>query len=169
MINRLWPQKQQALNLNFMKVMFPGVFVFLLLFFGEANVATDRGYVFLIKDSIPSVMLGNFIDDYNIHYNISDSLWMQYPDTKYHILKWNVIDQYIIARNDTGNSGDGGLYTRIDYMPFENMKPYLWGYCFTVYNAKSDHEAEATASADRQNPKKGCSGFPFSRMKKTEN
>ena len=152
-----------------MKVMFPGVFVFLLLCFAEANVAADRGYTFLIKDSIPSVLLGNFVDDYNIHYNISNSLWMQYPDTKYHILKWNVIDQYIIARNDTGNSGDGGLYTRIDYMPFENMKPYLWGFCFTVYNAKSDREAEATASADRQNPKKGCGGFPFSRMKKTEN
>jgi len=154
-----------------MKVMFPGLSVFLLPFFAGASVATDtnRDYTFLIKDSIPSVLLGNFIDDYDIHYNISDSLWMQYPDTKYHVLKWNVIDQYIIARNDTGNSGDGGLYTRIDYMPFENMKPYLWGYCFTVYNAKSDHEAEAAAFADRRNPKKGCGGFPFSRMKKTEN
>ena len=68
-------------------------------------------------DSIPSFLSGNFTDDYDIRYTISDSIWIQHPNVKYHILKWNTKDQYIIARNDAANPSEAGLYTRIDYMP----------------------------------------------------
>ncbi len=80
-------------------------------------------------DSIPYI-LGNFEDDYGIRYNITDSLWTQEPGIKYHILQWNKKDQWIIARNDNKNPSEAGLYTRIDYMKFENMQPYLWGFCY---------------------------------------
>jgi hypothetical protein len=53
-------------------------------------------------------------------------------------------------------------------MDFSNMEPFRWGFCFTVYDANTDSLAEVTAHADRQNPKKGCNGFPFSRMKRTD-
>jgi hypothetical protein len=66
------------------------------------------------------------------------------------------------------NPGDAGLYTRIDFMQFNNMQSWLWGYCLTAYNAKTDAIAEAAAQADRANPKKGCGGYPFSRMKRAE-
>ncbi|RZL97391.1 MAG: hypothetical protein EOO88_62500 [Pedobacter sp.] len=117
-------------------------------------------------DTIPSKYLGNFVDDYKIRYSVSDSLFIQHPNVKYHILSWNLEGQYIIASNDAGNPSEQNLYTRIDFMDFQNMAPFLWGFCFTRFDAIDAEAAEAAASADRQHPKKGCGGFPFSRMKR---
>jgi hypothetical protein len=115
-----------------------------------------------------SMFIGNFTDDYGIKYTITDTLWIQQPRTRFHIIKWNKKEQYLIARNDVKNPGEGGLYTRIDFMQFSGMAPWLWGYCLTVYDAKTDAAAEAVAIADRKNPRKGCNGYPFSRMKRVE-
>ena len=87
---------------------------------------------------------------------------------KFQILKWNPEKQYLVAKNDASNSEDANKYTRIDYMQFEGMAPYFWGFCLTVYDAETDEIAEKTAYVDRKNPKKGCNGYPFSRMKKIE-
>ena len=116
----------------------------------------------------PDMFTGNFTDDYGIKYIINDTLWTQLPRTKFHIIKWNKKEQYLIARNDAKNPGERGLYTRIDFMQFDNMQPWLWGYCLTAYNAPTDKAAEAIATADRKNPRKGCNGYPFSRMKRVE-
>ena len=116
---------------------------------------------------VPASIKGDFTDDYGIKYSISDSVWIQHPKTRYHIISVNTKEQYIIARNAESNSTDKNLYTRIDYMGFEKMEPYTWGFCLTVYNAKTDKEAEAVTIADRQNPRKGCNGYPFSRMKRS--
>jgi hypothetical protein len=51
-------------------------------------------------------------------------------------------------------------------MPFQNMEPYRWGFCLTVYNAMTRMETDTAKPADRQNPRKGCNNFPFSRMKR---
>jgi hypothetical protein len=118
------------------------------------------------QHTAPSFALGNFTDDYGITYQINDSLWVQNVSMKFHIIKWNPEKQYLIARNDAYNKSDSNKYTRIDYMTFSGMEPYLWGFCLTAYDAETDEIAEKTAYADRQNPKKGCNGYPFSRMKK---
>jgi len=99
-------------------------------------------------------------------YTINDSVWIQHPGIKYHLLNYNSKGQFFIAKNDTANPGEAGLYTRIDITHFENMEPFLWGFCLTVYNAVTAEEAAATPSGDRNNPKKGCGGYPFSRMKR---
>lgn len=117
---------------------------------------------------LPTV-IGNFMDDYGIRYSISDTLWVQHPNVKYHIIQWNKREQYLIAMNDKNNPSEAGLYIRIDYMVFQNMEPFMWGFCLTVYNATTEKEAMMKSQADRQNPKKGCGGFPFSRMKKAAN
>jgi len=117
------------------------------------------------KQTIPKTFLGNFTDDYGITYSISDTLFLQRPNIRYRIIKWNLKEQYIIAQNGSANPSDKNLYTRIDYMEFDN-EPFLWGFCYTVYDAESDIAAEAAAAADRQNPKKGCGGYPFSRLKR---
>src|ERR1700712_1886939 len=87
------------------------------------------------REDIPAFMKGNFTDDYGIKYTINDTLWIQHPRSKFHIIKWNTLDQYLIARNDEMNPGEGGMYTRIDYMQFSNMEPYRWGFCLTAYDA----------------------------------
>lgn len=120
------------------------------------------------KTKLPSFMVGNFTDDYGISYAINDSLWTQNPTTGYHIIKIDTARQYLICKNAANNKADASKYTRIDFMTFENMEPYQWGFCLTAYKAETDKIAEATATVDRENPKKGCNGYPFSRMKVTE-
>ena len=148
-----------------MKKILPGL-LFIFIISCSATRNTGSSNKIILKDSIPSSVLGNFMDDYGIRYTVTDTLWTQHPGIKYHILQWNTSDQYIIARNDSKNPGEENLYTRIDYMKFQNMEPFGWGFCLTVYDAKDVDEAEKKAIADRVNPKKGCGGFPFSRMKR---
>ena len=136
--------------------------IFYLLLFCGLLISSGSGKA---NRSQTNPYTGNFTDDYGIKYTITDTLWIQHPRTKFHIIKWNKQEQYIIARNNAKNPGDGGLYTRIDLMPFSNMAPWNWGYCLTAYKAPTDIAAEAIAIADRKNPKKGCNGYPFSRMK----
>lgn len=136
----------------------------ILFMFGVKAYAHDNA----IADTIPSMVKGNFMDDYGIRYSINDTLWTQLPNVKYHIISWNTEEQYLLIRNDDKNLSEAGLYTRIDYMPFSNMAPFLWGFCLTTYDAKTMEEAKTKAKADRENPRKGCNGYPFSRMKRTE-
>lgn len=140
-----------------MKYTLAFILLFPLLAFGQNK-----------ETKAPDFALGTFTDDYGITYTISDTLWLQQPNLRYHIIKWNPEKQYLIAKNDAKNKTDGNKYTRIDYMTFSGMEPWRWGFCLTVYDAETDEQAEKTAYVDRQNPKKGCNGYPFSRMKKTE-
>ena len=115
---------------------------------------------------LPSTLLGNFTDDYGSNYSISKNEWVQDTKMKYQLLLYNKKDNYLIAKNDEANPSGGGLYTRIDIIYFESMGQWLWGYCLTAYQASGIEEAINTAAADRNNPRKGCNGFPFSRMKR---
>ncbi len=117
--------------------------------------------------SLPAFLKGTFLDDYGVAYTINDTIWQQQDIALYHIIRHNEKEQYLIARNDSSNRSAKNLYTRIDYMRFENMDPWYWGYCFSVYNAANDSIAANAYIADRTNPRKGCNGFPFSRMKKS--
>jgi hypothetical protein len=112
----------------------------------------------------PDFMTGTFMDDYGIEYRISEEEWLQEPDARFHVVEWNRKDKYLIARNDTANPSEPGLYTRFDWMKFENMLPYTWGFCMTTYNANSVGEAKRVSAPNPENPKEGCNGFPFSRM-----
>jgi hypothetical protein len=136
------------------------IFLLLCVLWSWANAA--------FAQQSPALTLGTFKDDYGIRYTVSDTLWIQHPKTKYRILSWNTAEQYLIAQNDALNPSDGGLYTRIDYLRLEGMQPFEWGFCLTAYAAASPAAAEATPPANRQNPRKGCNGFPFSRMKRTD-
>lgn len=116
--------------------------------------------------NIPADMTGNFQDDYGIRYTISDTAWIQHSKIKYHLLRYDSAGQFFIARNAMTNPTEPGLYTRIDVMRFSNMEPWRWGFCLTTYNAATVEEAVSRQVADRANPRKGCGGYPFSRMKR---
>ena len=144
-------------------------FIFLIIminssFFCQSSRNTGKAD----SENIPTFMKGNFIDDYGIQFTINDSVWTQHPNVKYHIVLWDTAAQYLLARNDLKNPSDTGLFTRIDYTLLSGMEPFNWGFCLTVYKAKSIEEASSAASADRLNPKKGCNGYPFSRMKRVD-
>lgn len=117
------------------------------------------------ENSAPTFITGEFEDDYSIRYSISDSLFTMEEHTRLHILEWNPEEQYFIGQNDSLNPYDPLLFTRIDWMQFEGMAPYLWGFCMSAYDAVSLDSARMISNIDREHPKTGCGGYPFSRMK----
>lgn len=121
----------------------------------------------MVADAPPAEVLGQFVDDYGNAFNISAQLFEQLPHGRFHIVEWNVAERFFIAQNDSANSSDAGRWTRVDWMPFENMAPFTWGFCLTAYRAASREEARATPAANRATPRTGCNGYPFSRMKRT--
>lgn len=137
---------------------------FFVFIFGTTLTAFSQPHT--ADSKIPAMLTGTFQDDYGIKYKITDSSWTQLPGTTYHIISWNVEQQYVVAKNDNNNPSDKGLFTRIDFMKFSNMEPFKWGFCLTEYKAPTIKQAIETAAADRSNPKKGCNGYPFSRMKR---
>ncbi len=110
-------------------------------------------------------IVGRWSDDYGNSFRVTHSLFEQLPSARYHIVEWNHVERYFVARNDDANRADAGKWTRVDWMPFSGMEPYTWGFCFTAYRAETQEEARATRSAKREAPRTGCNGFPFSRMK----
>jgi hypothetical protein len=118
-----------------------------------------------LVDSLPQFVKGDFTDDYGIKYQINDLRWKQFPNSVYHLIKVNAKDGYLIARNDANNKTDAGLFTRIDFIVLDKMEPFKWAFCLSEYKAVTDSAAENGYKADKLNPRKGCNGFPFSRMK----
>jgi len=80
---------------------------FILFFLSVVTIGKDKR-VPINQETIPAGLKGNFMDDYGIKYTINDTLWVQHPRTRYHIIKWNVKEQYLVARNDGTNPGEGG-------------------------------------------------------------
>lgn len=114
----------------------------------------------------PARLIGAFEDDYGIRYSISQQAWTQHPLSTYHITQWHADAQYLIAQNDADNPSDGGLWTRIDWIRLSEMPPYEWAFCLSVYDAPTAAEAEAANIVQRDTPRTGCNGYPFSRMKR---
>ena len=116
----------------------------------------------------PAELLGTFEDDYGIRYTISPSSWRQGSGIVYHVVERDPAGRSLIARNDEDNPSGGGRWTRIDWVRLEDMAPWTWAYCLTVYDAETRDAAESAPAADRASPRTGCSGFPFSRMRRAE-
>lgn len=116
----------------------------------------------------PADLLGTFEDDYGIRYTIGPSTWRQGSGIVYHVVAWDSAGRSLIARNDEQNPSDGGRWTRIDWVRLEDMAPWTWAYCLTVYDAVARGAAESAPAADRASPRTGCNGFPFSRMRRAE-
>jgi hypothetical protein len=110
-------------------------------------------------------LMGAFIDDYDTAHELSRIEWRHGSRSRYRIVKWNSRDHYFIARNDSSNPGDGGLWSRVDWVELDGMAPWSWAYCMSAFKAPSADSAESTRIANRSAPRSGCSGFPFTRMR----
>jgi hypothetical protein len=141
----------------------------------NVKVITTRSLSFFIftllacarnANTAPVTQLGEFADDYGIRYRITESEWTQLPRARYHIVKWAPAAGYLVARNDPANPSDGGLWTRIDWVPLTGMPPYEWAFCLSVYKAPTQAAAETSSVARKDTPRTGCNGHPFSRMRR---
>ena len=114
----------------------------------------------------PSMLLGDFVDDYGIGHRIDANEWLQRPDTRYRVVAWHTDAQYLIAQNDATNRSDAGRWTRIDWIALPGMPPYKWAFCLSAWEAATQADAERADIARRDTPKTGCNGYPFSRMRR---
>lgn len=117
--------------------------------------------------AVPAALLGEFVDDYGIHYAVSKEQWSQGEYARYEIAEWNVEDRFLIVRNGTKNRTEAGLWTRIDWILLPGGADFQWAFCYAVYDAESAQAARLSPSSDRDTPRTGCNGFPFSRMQRT--
>jgi len=115
--------------------------------------------------AVAALPLGAFEDDYGIRYVITEQAWTQLPDARYEVARWHPEGRYLIARNAATNRSDPGQWTRIDWMPLPGVAPYEWAFCMSAYAAPSAEAAERAEVAQRDRPRTGCNGFPFSRMR----
>ena len=137
-----------------------------------SRVAAPQGIVAVVPSpgaselAPPTLVVGNFEDDYGARFSVSREEFFQRTRNHFRVVEWNAREQYLIAQNDSLNPTDAGRWTRIDWMPLSDMQPYEWAFCFSTYNAASRAVAKATTLAQRENPRTGCNGFPFTRMKR---
>jgi hypothetical protein len=145
------------------------------LMHGDAELSGDQktkliewlevNYTTLRKAYILEKITGEYTDDYDIKHSITETTWQQDTLNTFHLLKWNYEDLYIIAKNDSANPSQKGLFSRIDITSLRDQEPYEWGFCLSTFDAASIEGAEKSAAADGENLKEGCNGYPFSKMK----
>ncbi len=113
----------------------------------------------------PALVLGSFEDDYAITYTITKTAWQQHPAPPLSVVEWDSAARYVIVRNTPNDSLPGPRFTRIDWLALDGFPPYTWAYCYTVYDAEDVTSARNVDPPQRDTPRSGCNGFPFSRMK----
>jgi hypothetical protein len=115
---------------------------------------------------VPAFMLGEWEDDYGIRYSVESDVWLQHPRARYHVVDVHAGDRILVAQNDSDNPSEPGLWTRIDWLTLEDSGEYEWAFCYAVYEAATPEAALTTPDTQRETPRTGCNGFPFSRMKR---
>ncbi len=119
-------------------------------------------------DSLPAFLIGEFEDDYGIHYQIDNEVFRLLPNDKFHILSVNKAEGFLILQNDSLNKFAPSLFTRIDYQKLNNMDPYEWAFCFSSFEEAKPEDAINKVNTKKSDLMNGCNGFPFSRMKKVD-
>ena len=120
------------------------------------------------RDSVlpPAALVGRWTDDYGNAFEISPETWLQAPHGRYHVVSWMNSERVVIAQRDPTSTESRTLWLRIDWMTFDGMPPWQWGFCLTAWEAPTRDAAERTKPADRTTPRTGCGGHPFSRMRR---
>ncbi len=133
-----------------------------LLLAGCAAASRPAG----VRGGAPSLVLGEFRDDYDGRFTISNSVWVQQPRNRFRVVVWYGAQKYLIAQNSADSPTAPNRWTRIDWMALDGMPPYTWAFCLTAYQAPTRKDAESTPAPDRATPKNGCNGYPLSRMQR---
>ena len=115
----------------------------------------------------PRWVLGTFQDDYGERYDITKHYWAQLPHGKLLIERLDLEHGFLIAQNDSANAYDPGKWSRIDWVKLEGMAPWEWAFCLSAYDAPTADSALATRIAQRDRPRTGCNGHPFTRLKRS--
>ena len=116
-------------------------------------------------DGPPAFLLGAFVDDYGAEYVITEESWSQ-GSSEYHVVAWDAGSSRVLARNADSNPTEAGLWSRFEWIKLDPGSEYEWAYCHIVYDGESREEARSKPPANRAEPRSGCNGHPFTRMKR---
>lgn len=115
---------------------------------------------------MPTALRGTFVDDYGTRHTVDESLWVYGLRNRYHVVEWSPASRFMVAQNDSVNASDGGRFTRIDWVILPNGDDWEWAFCLATWDAPSARAARAVTLADTTNPRSGCGGYPFTRMRR---
>ncbi len=107
----------------------------------------------------PTHILGDFVDDYGTAHTLTATRWAADGRPEIAIEWWVPGEEYFLTRSDDG------LWTRVDWVMLDDPA-WPWGFCITSWDQPSPEEAVRVGRdvADRERPREGCNGSPFTRM-----
>lgn len=106
---------------------------------------------------------GKFVDDHGGQHSLGVNYWIMRGDGQASTFRYvDTKPGHIIAKNDSKNQYNPGLFSRFDYV---KQKDGTIAFCQTVADAATKEAAEKHKPANFKD-KKGCGGFPFSTLKK---
>lgn len=112
----------------------------------------------------PAVLLGDFVDDYDTRYRLTADRFRE-GRTTYRIVEWQPAAEYLLAQQTDSTGADLARWSRFDWVMLPDQGVYRWGYCHSAWRAPSLDSARRTLVVDRTNPRRGCNGHPFTRMR----
>lgn len=113
----------------------------------------------------PAALLGDFIDDYNTRYGITADRFRE-GRTTYRIVEWHPAAQFLLAQQTDSTGATVARWSRFDWVMLPDQGAYRWGYCHSAWRAPSLDSARHTLVVNRDNPRRGCNGNPFTRMRR---
>lgn len=105
--------------------------------------------------------MGHFVDDYSEERTVTPDRWTPHRGPALVVERWSVGEQWLLLRHP-----ESALWTRVDWVEFDDSE-WRWGFCLTSWDQPSADAAlrEGAGVADRANPRIGCNGSPFTRMR----
>jgi hypothetical protein len=103
--------------------------------------------------------VGNFVDSWGTELTVTPNYMSDSYDDFWHIT--NTGADFIIALNDSDNSYDPGLWTRIDFAADDLGVIH---YCMSTYDAATEAAALAATPADGADLNAGCGGYSWSAL-----
>ncbi|MDH4247546.1 MAG: hypothetical protein OEW39_07000 [Deltaproteobacteria bacterium] len=101
------------------------------------------------------ILQGSYTDDWGGSHAITPVLWDMGVNALFHILKYSNAGEYLIAQNDSANTWNPNLFSRMDWSYQKNALYY----CQIEFWANDAVTAEANTTADRMDLAAGCGGF----------
>ncbi|MEK9509302.1 hypothetical protein WI460_13975 [Gemmatimonadota bacterium Y43] len=114
-----------------------------------------------VSPELPGPLVGHFVDDYGEERTVSSRRWTPHRGTALVVERWSVGEQWLLLRHP-----ESALWTRVDWVELDDAE-WRWAFCLTSWDQPSAAAAlrEGTGVADRTNPRVGCNGSPFTRMR----
>ncbi len=124
------------------------------------NIAHAQGASGCPNNQTAPAIKGTYVDNFGGLQAISTSFWTS-GDAVFEVCSVDNTKKRIIAFNNPRNTYDRAMYSRFEWVMFQNR---LW-YCQSVHDAPSASAAASAAGADPSDPaQKGCRQFAWSTL-----